>query len=73
MVFSRSFFKSKTTWTGIVAIVTAIGAYAQHAIDLPALLGAIAYALLRIFERDTMARLHELIEGMGNGNDADSS
>lgn len=69
MRVAKSFWSSKITWTGIIAIVTAIGAYAQHTIDLPALMGATMYALLRMFERDTMARLHELIEGMGNGAD----
>ena len=47
--------KSKTTWTGLGGICTAIGLYVGGQIGVPELASAILAALGLIFVRDTIA------------------
>lgn len=71
MKLAKSFWTSKTTWATIVTIITAVGTYAQHEIGVKELLGVVIYAIFKMFERDTTAKLHELLEGMSNGSGQD--
>jgi hypothetical protein len=60
--FARDFWKSKTTWSAIVAIITALGAWASGELDWRMAVGAAFYALFQAFRRDTSAKLRDTIE-----------
>ena len=52
----RRLWKSKTFWTGIAGIITAVGAYMAGEISLGVLLTTSLTALLAIFVRDGIAK-----------------
>lgn len=53
----RRLWKSKAFWTGVAAIIGAIGAYAQGMIDAPIMLQGVGGGLATIFLRDGISKL----------------
>ena len=56
MKLAGDFWKSKVTWTGFAAVVTAVGAVVSHAVDPVTGIVGIFAALQTIFIRDALKK-----------------
>lgn len=56
MKVASDFWKSKTTWTAITAVIAAVAGYFTGELTLPMSVGAVLAALLAAFNRDATAK-----------------
>ena len=64
MTFASDFWRSKVTWAGLAAILTAASWYLSGDLTAITALAAIFYALLQIFQRDATAKVGEKTKGL---------